>query len=75
MNNNKFLYLFILALLLINITLIHGFTSIYPKGTSYSGKISFFENICSNGMLIVTFLGYAALIYVFIKFIDENMKK
>lgn len=75
MNNNKFLYLFILALLLINITLIHGFTSIYPKGTSYSGKISFFENTCSNGMLIVTFLGYAALIYVFMKFIDENMKK
>ena len=75
MNNNKFLYLFILALLLINITLIHGFASIYPYGVSDFGKISFFGNICSNGMLLVTILGYVALIYVFIKFIDENMKK
>ena len=75
MNKNTFAYWITLSLLLINITLIHGFTSIYPKGTSYSGKISFFENICSNGMLIVTFLGYAALIYVILKLIDESMKK
>lgn len=75
MSGDKFKYLFILSLLLINVTLIHGFTSIYPNGVSDFGKISFFGNICSNGMLLVTILGYVALIYVFIKFIDENMKK
>ena len=75
MSGDKFKYLFILSLLLINVTLIHGFASIYPNGVSDFGKISFFGNICSNGMLIVTILGYVALIYVFIKYIDENMKK
>lgn len=75
MSGDKFKYLFILSLLLINVTLIHGFASIYPNGFSDFGKISFFGNICSNGMLIVTILGYVALIYVFIKFIDENIKK
>ena len=62
MNKNTFAYWIILSLLLINITLIHGFASIYPGRRS-------------NGMIFVTILGYAALIYVILKLIDENMKK
>lgn len=69
MNKNTFAYWIILSLLLINITLIHGLASIYP------GAGSFLTTISSNGMIVVTFLGYAALIYVILKLIDENMKK
>ncbi len=69
MNKNTFAYWIILSLLLINITLIHGFASIYP------GAGSFLTTISSNGMIFITFLGYAALIYVILKLIDENMKK
>lgn len=69
MNKNTFAYWIILSLLLINITLIHGFASIHP------GAGSFLTTISSNGMIFVTFLGYAALIYVILKLIDENMKK
>lgn len=62
MNKNTFAYWIILSLLLINITLIHGFASIYPGARS-------------NGMIVVTILGYAALIYVILKLIDEKIKK
>lgn len=75
MSGDRFKYLFILSLLLINVTLINGFASIYPDSFIKDGKISFLSTISSNGMLLVTILGYVALIYVFIKFIDENMKK
>lgn len=75
MSGDKFKYLFILSLLLINVTLINGFVSIYPDSFGKDGKISFLSTVSSNGMLLVTILGYVALIYVFIKFIDENMKK
>lgn len=75
MNKNTFAYWIILSLLLINITLIHGFASIYPGAFIKDGKISFLTTISSNGMLFVTILGYAALIYVILKLIDENMKK
>lgn len=75
MNDEKFKYLLLLSLLLINVTLINGFVSIYPDSIGKDGKLSFLSTISSNGMLLVTILGYAVLIYVFIKFIDENMKK
>lgn len=75
MNKNKFAYWIILSLLLINITLIHGFASIYPDAFGKDGKISFLTTINSNGMIFVTILGYAALIYVILKLIDESMKK
>lgn len=71
MNKNTFAYWIILSLLLINITLIHGFASIYHG----PGAGSFLTTISSNGMIFVTFLGYATLIYVILKLIDESMKK
>ena len=61
MNKNTFAYWIILSLLLINITLIHGFASIYPGARS-------------NGMIFVTILGYAALIYVILKLIGYISK-
>lgn len=76
MNKNKTGYWIILSLLLINITLLHGFTAIYPHGFSDpSGRISFWRNLSSNGMLFPVILGYGALIYVAIKLIDESIEK
>ena len=40
MNKNTFAYWIILSLLLINITLIHGFASIYPGAGSFLTTIS-----------------------------------
>ena len=61
MNKFNFEHWILIALLLINITLVHGFTAL--------------SKFSSNWLLLDSIVGYVVLIYVVIKMIDEHIKK